>query len=578
MRRLLAYAWRFRTRYLLGATCLLATATIAMAIPYLLKLAIDGIAAGRADEASTYVAVIVGLAIGQGFVRTLSRALIFNVGRDIECTLRDDLFSHLLTLPVGYYQNQRTGDLMSRLINDVTAVRMMLGPGILNLVNTPVYYAYGLAMMASLDLRLTTAALLPYPLLLWAGKRLSRALMENTLGVQQALSDVSALVQENITGMHVVRAYDMEAMQGSRFEVANQTLTQRSLKLAETRGRLMPVMKMASGSGTLVVLGYGGMRVLDGALSIGDLVAFLGYLNLLAWPTMALGWMMSIIQRGRASMQRLDQILSVLPEVRSPESAYSPTTVKGEIEFRHVSFRYDPQSDRPPAIDALDLRLPAGTKFAIVGRTGSGKSTVANLIPRVFDVTDGAISVDGVDLRQWSLPALRRAIAMVPQEPFLFSATIRANLMFARDAVDEPAMRDAAKAAGILDDIERLPNGFDTVVGERGLMLSGGQKQRITLARALLAQPRILVLDDALSSVDTRTERAILDSLRRTRGTRTEIVIAHRLSTIVDADQIVVLDRGRIAERGTHEQLLARRGIYFDLFQEQQLEQEIDAA
>ncbi len=582
MSRLWGYARRYLARYLLGALCLIATASLAMAIPYLLKRAIDGIQAGLPfSSVATIAAIIAGIALVQGAVRTLSRALIFNVGRDVECDLRNDLFAHLERLPVSYYQHQQTGDLMSRLINDVTAIRMLLGVGFLNLLNTPIYYAYGLSIMLALNVPLTLAALAPFPILLLVVKQVSRRMMEQTLRVQQELSNLSSVVQENVAGIHVIRAYQAEDVAVRRFAHRNNALTEQSLSLARVRGQLGPIMRTASGLGTLVVLCYGGTMVIDGSITLGDLAAFIGYLNLLAWPTMAMGWMLSVVQRGRAAMQRLEQIFSVDPAIADADDAQPLPAIHGAIEYRNVSFRYPNGNGGAPILEDVSFSLQPGQKLAIVGRTGAGKSTLVNLLPRLFDVTSGSILVDGREIRTLPLRQLRGSIGFVPQDPFLFSTRIDDNIAFAMaangddSANRDAAVRDAAAAAGVDQDIDGFPKAYSTLVGERGVTLSGGQKQRLTLARALAAAPRILVLDDALSSVDARTERRILAALRQRLVGRSSIVIAHRLSTVVDADLILVLDEGRVVERGTHASLLQADGFYSQLFREQQLDEEL---
>jgi ATP-binding cassette subfamily B protein len=576
MRRLQGYLLRYRWRYAGGGICLLATATLAMAVPYLLKRAIDAISHGVAlRQVAAYAGIIIAIAVVQAVVRTFSRVLIFNVGRDVEYDLRNDLFAHLQKLPLSYYQEQHTGDLMSRLINDVTAVRMLLGPGILNFVNTPVYYAYAISIMLTLDARLTMAALLPYPLLLLVVKRYSRRLMEHTLRVQQGLAEMSSRVQENLSGIHVVHAYANEAGETAAFAALNQRFTEQSMLLARVRGQILPVMKTAASLGTLVVLWYGGVEVVNGRLSLGDLVAFIGYLNLLAWPTMAMGWMLSVLQRGRAAMSRLDHIFDAQPSICDPPDAAPPAAIKGRIEFRNVDFAYRTAGNGHQVLAGVSFHIEPGQKLALVGRTGAGKSTVAMLLPRLFDVSGGQILLDGCDIRSLPLAQLRRSIGFVPQDPFLFSTTVRANICFGLDQADEPAVRRAAAIAGVAPDIESFPRGYDTIVGERGITLSGGQKQRLTLARAVITDPRILVLDDALSSVDIRTERAILHALEDVMRNRTSIVIAHRVSTIQDADVIAVLDDGCVVELGDHASLLARDGLYADLFRQQRLEEEI---
>lgn len=569
---------RYRSRYALGFACLLATGTLAMTVPYLLKRAVDTIAArGPVSEVGWFAAAIVAVAIVQGLVRTCSRFLIFNVGRDIEYDLRNDLFAHLERLPLAYYQSQQTGDLMSRLVNDITAVRLMLGVGFLNLINTPVYYLYAVAIMASMDWRLTLAALVPYPLVLVIVKRTSRQLMERTLKTQEGLAAMSSRVQENLSGIYVVQAYGREQAEIDAFTRLNEEFSAQNMELAKVRGMIMPVMRGVSTMTTLVVLWYGGLRVIGGVLSLGDLVAFIGYLHILAWPTMALGWMLSILQRGRAAMQRLETIFAAAPEIDDRDATPLDRPLAGALAFRQVDFAYPGAANGRRALADIDVELPAGAMLAVVGRTGSGKTSLVQLLPRLFDVSGGAVEIDGRDVRTIPLATLRGAIGYVPQDPFLFSRSLRDNIRFGAPAADDAAIAQVAAIAALDRDVAELPHGYDTIVGERGITLSGGQKQRVTLARALLIDPAILILDDALSSVDTETERRILQRLRGVMRDRTSILIAHRISTIMEADLIVVLDDGRVVEVGDHQSLLARGGVYADLFRRQRLAEELEA-
>lgn len=576
MHRLWGYIHRYRSRYLQGILCLVVTATLAMSIPLLLKYAVEGIERGlSARQLSPYVLAIVGVALVQGVVRAFSRFLIFNIGRDIEYDLRNDLFAHLQKLSLSYYQSQFTGDLMSRLVNDVTAVRMLLGLGIINLLNTPLYYLYAGSAMVAMDWQLTLIALAPYPFMLLLVKRMSRHLMEKTLKVQEGLADLSSRVQEGVSGIHVVRAYGREDWQTAEFSQLNETFKGESIALAKVRGLFPPLMKGVSGVGLLVVLWYGGSHVIAGRLSLGDLVAFMGYLHLLAWPTMALGWLISIFQRGRVALERLEAVFQAQPEIVDGQGDGEARTIRGEIGFHHVDFAYRTKDNGHQILHDIDFTVPAGATVAIVGRMGSGKSTLVHLLPRLFDVSDGSITIDGQDIRTLSLAALRTRIGFVAQDPFVFSTRIKDNIAFALPTVDEERARWAAEVASLAGEIEDFSRGYDTVVGERGVTLSGGQKQRLTLARALIADPPIVVLDDALSSVDTQTERAILHALRKTTRGKTVIVISHRISAVRDADLIVVLDEGQIAETGTHAALVARGGVYAQLFQQQVLEEEL---
>ncbi|HZR82451.1 MAG TPA: ABC transporter ATP-binding protein [Candidatus Binatia bacterium] len=598
MRRLWTYLVRYRARAIAGCLCIVATASLAMAIPSLLKHAVDSIDPARAGgglrSAGFYAGLVIAIALVQAVVRTFSRFLIFNVGRDIEYDLRNDLFAHLEHLPAQFYLTRPTGDLMSRLVNDIGAVRMMLGPGILNLLNTPVYYLYAVTIMASIDPWLTVAALLPYPIMLLVVKRYSRRLMEGTLRVQEGLADMSSRIQENVSGIQVVKAYAREDIEVREFSEMNARFRRASLELGRVRGMLAPVFRSVSALGILVVLWYGGARVATGKLTIGDLVAFIGYLHLLAWPTMALGWMLSIVQRGRAALRRLDEIFAAEAEIADPARVDGEPALaavgRGEIELAGVSFAY-PSAPTRPVLRDVDVRIPAGATVAIVGRAGSGKTSLLRLLPRLFDPTEGVVRIDGRDVRDIPLEMLRRAIAFVPQDPFLFSTSLRANIAFARPeaagngaivgagdgAASEPVRR-AAEWAAVAADIDDFPRRYGTMVGERGITLSGGQKQRVTLARALLVDDApILILDDALSSVDTQTEKQILEALEERRRGRTCLIVAHRLSTVQDADLILVLDGGRIVERGDHDSLLRAGGLYAELFQRQQISEELEA-
>lgn len=580
MRRLWGYLARYRLRLLAGVACLVGATTLAMTVPWLFKQAVDTLAAGApASRLGLLVAALVAVATVQAVVRTFSRFVIFNVGRDVEYDLRNDLFAHLQTLPVAFYQERRTGDLMSRLVNDVAAVRMLLGPGILNFINTPIYYLYGLTIMGSIHLGLTAAALAVYPVALFAVKRTSRLLMERTLRVQEGLAELSSRVQENLAGIHVVKSYACEPHEIAAFAAQNARFAAANLRLARVRGFVGPVMNAVGGAGTLVVLWYGGRLVASGVLTVGDLVAFIGYLHLLAWPTMALGWMLSVLQRGRAALLRLEELFAVRPAIAAPADAAGLPAVRGEIRLRGVTFRHRGRPG-PPVLDGVDLTIPAGSTVAVVGRTGAGKTSLVQLLPRLFDPDAGTVELDGHDVRSLPLGWLRRTVGLVPQDPFLFSRTVRDNVAFALDpdgaTVDE-RVAWAVEAAGLSRDVADMPRGLDTLVGERGVTLSGGQKQRVSLARVLAADPRVLVLDDALSAVDAATEREILDRLREWLRRRTAVVVAHRLTTVQEADLVLVLEGGRIVEQGDHATLLARGGLYAEIFRQQALETELEA-
>ncbi|MGH7897988.1 MAG: ABC transporter ATP-binding protein [Candidatus Binatia bacterium] len=580
MRRLYGYMLRYKKRYAVGLICLLITATIAMIIPYFLKRAVEVIEHDRQlSGLSFFIGLIIGLALVQSLSRTFSRFLIFNIGRDIEYDLRNDLFAHLEGLSPSYYHRNQTGDLMSRLVNDIGAVRMLIGPGVLNFINTPVYYVYAVTIMLTISVPLTFLSLTAYPAVLWIVKRLSRQLMERTVTVQEGLASLSSRAQENLSGMRVVKAYSLEDAEIESFKRMNEEFQRQSLDLAKVRGLIAPVMKMVSSAGILVVLWFGGWLVVRERIGIGDLVAFIAYLHLLAWPTMAMGWMLSILQRGRAAMMRLEHIFAAEPEIvgRAESGAEEPIE-RGEIEFDDVHFAYSGTRRATEVLRGVTLKIRAGETVAVVGRTGEGKTTLVDLIPRLFDPSSGSVRIDGRDVKSLPLPVLRRALGVVPQDPFLFSTTIRENIAYGLEGNGdvEAKVRWAADVAGLGRDLESLPLGLDTPVGERGITLSGGQKQRVTLARALAADPCVLIFDDALSSIDSETERRIVEHLSEAFPERTRIVISHRLSTIRGADQIVVLDGGRIVEVGKHADLLRAGGVYADIFQEQKIESELE--
>jgi len=577
MERIGQYAWRYWRRYLTGGLCLLATATLVMWIPWWIREAVRVIEhGGSMSEVGYFAVLIIVAAVIQGVVRTYSRALIFNAGRNVEYDLRNDLFAHLEKLPVSFYQSRRTGDLMSRVINDISAVRVMLGPGILNFVNAPLYYVYAVALMLSMDVRMTLAALAPFPLILYIARRFRGRIMKASLEVQQQMSALSSHVQENLSGMHVVKAYAQEPFQTQAFVALNKDYEVKSMEMAKMRGIVNPVMQGINGLTVLIVLWYGGVRVMRGDLLVADIVAFIAYLNVLAWPTAAFGWMLSLVERGRAAMRRLEEILETQPAIIDPPSAEPVNGLNDGIEFREVSFAYEEQKNGHAALENVSFKLPAGRSVGLVGRVGAGKSTLAQLLPRLFDVSTGAVLVDGRDVRQVSLRELRQMIGYVPQEPFLFSTSLKNNLAFGRDGCSAEEIERAVRIARLERDVEIFPQGLETIVGERGVTLSGGQKQRATLARALLVDPPVLILDDCLASVDAQTEAEILQELRGALKDKTCLIISHRISAVKDADEILVLENGRIVERGRHDELVGRGGLYAELHQQQRLSEELE--
>lgn len=577
MGRISQYLWRYWRRYLFGGLCLFGTATLVMWIPWWIREAIRIIEHGGAlGDVRYYVLLIIAAAIAQGFVRTYSRALIFNAGRNVEYDLRNDLFAHLEKLPLSFYHSQRTGDLMSRVINDISAVRTMLGPGVLNFANAPLYYVYAVVLMLSMDVRMTLAALAPFPLLIYVARRFRGRIMKSSLEVQQQMSVLSSHVQENLSGMHVVKAYAQEEFQTQHFIGLNKDYEVKSMEMAKMRGIVNPVMQGINGLTVLIVIWYGGIRVMRGDLLVADIVAFIAYLNVLAWPTAAFGWMLSLVERGRAAMRRLEEILEVKPEITDPPSPVAIDALKEGIEFRDVSFAYERQRNGNTALSAINFTLPVGRSVGLVGRVGSGKSTLAQLVPRLIDASSGGIFLDGQDIRKVALRDLRRLIGYVPQEPFLFSTSLKANLALGKEQCSSEELARATAIARLDRDLEIFPLGLDTVVGERGVTLSGGQKQRATLARALVMDPPVLILDDCLSSVDAQTEAEILHGLRAILKEKTCLIISHRISAVREADEILVLDEGAIIERGNHDELIQRGGVYAELWQQQRLSEELE--
>jgi ATP-binding cassette, subfamily B, multidrug efflux pump len=501
------------------------------------------------------------------------RVILIGISRDIEYDLRSDLFRHLARLSPDYYGRTRTGDIMARATNDLNAVRMMLGPGVMYCFETGLTFALAIGIMLSVDWRLAIPAILPAPLVSLAVIFFGRAIHTRFERIQEMFSDISSRVQENLSGVRMVRAFAQERAELRRFEELNRQYIAQNLKLVRIQGVFDPLLESLIGLTFLAVLWVGGEQVLAGRISIGDFVMFNTYMGMLVWPMIALGWVVNLMQRGTASLARINQILEEQPSIAAPARPVMLRAAHGEIEFRGVAMAYNGSA----ALDGIDLRIPAGATIAVVGHTGAGKSTLVNLVPRLMDPSAGAVLVDGVDVREFDPGELRRQIGFVPQETFLFSATIAENIAFGVESATGEQIRRAAEIAGLAGDIADFPEGYKTMVGERGITLSGGQKQRAAIARAILRDPRILILDDALSSVDTLTEERILTELAGVMRGRTVILISHRVSTVRQADRIVVLERGRVVEQGTHAELVDAGGYYAELSQKQMLEEELEA-
>lgn len=580
LRKLLSYFAPYKRQLVFGISCIFLTNLIKLTSPYVLRQAIDNLAAGEAGVAystlNIFGGVIILIALGQGVFLFLQRRSLINMSRHIEYDLRNDFYRHLQRLPFEFYQTHRTGDLMARATNDLSAVRMIVGPALMYSMNTIFAMLLIIPRMASTSWRLTLMAFIPMPLVVVATNYFSKRIHDRFQEVQEYFGEVSNRAQESLAGVRVIRAYTQENAEIESFRKVNFESLRRNKRLIRISGVFHPILQLFIGLGFIAVLWYGGRLTIRGDISIGQLVEFNLYLGFLVWPMIALGWVINIFQRGMASMGRMTEIMSIEPSISDTDQTRDIKKIEGEIEFRNLTFNYKGSAE--PALKEINLHVEAGQTVAFVGAVGSGKSTLMNLVPHLLEAPPGQVLIDGRPIGEIPLKVLRSSIGYVPQETFLFSETVGRNIAFGAESASIEEIKRAASEAGIADDIEEFIKGYDTLVGERGITLSGGQKQRTAIARALIRRPKILILDDALSSVDTYTEEKILTHLRRIMRGRTSLIVSHRVSTVKDADLIIVLEDGRIAERGTHDELITRGGLYAELYEKQLLEEELAAS
>ncbi len=566
---------RYKAKILTGTLFIVCANVIAILNPIVVKNAIDYLAVDiEINQLLIYAGLIVLIALGQGIFRFLMRQTVIVGSRLIENDFRNDLFGHLQNMSPRFFQNMPTGDIMSRMTNDLNAVRAVLGPGIMYSINTIVTFAFVIWMMLSLSPMLTLVGLIPIPFMAFIVYKFGMQIHKRYQKIQAQLSKISTKAQESFSGIRIIKSYVQEEFETEDFDKLNREYVEKNMSFVRVFAAFHPMMMFIVGLGVILVLFVGGIQIVEETITLGDFVAFTLYLGMLVWPSIALGWVVGIFQQGAASMERINVILETPAEIIDDDRVKAIEQIEGNIRIENLTFAYD--ENNPPVLENISLKLPAGKILAIVGRTGSGKSTLMHLLTRNYDPPRGTIFIDGIDIREVPLKILRDHLGYIPQETFLFSDTIKENINFGLEDSNDQKTQEAALCAQIHGSIEEFPNKYDTILGERGINLSGGQKQRVSIARAIIKQPKILLLDDALSAVDTITEEKILGKLRDIMKDKTCVWISHRISALQDADKIIVIDQGKIIEEGTHDDLLESRGLYWDLYEKQKLEEALD--